>query len=296
MIEHWPDPDDIERYERAHPGLSAGDIVRDIARLVTIAELCARGFLNDDCVLTGGMALRLRGSNRFTMFDTDSSMRGRLDEVELAGKLDIETDELAVRPDDGTNWERNRQLTIAQPITYDAYFAAVGTEPVTDRFSFTINMRGLTEPATWVKLVQPYNELVFSDEILVPVMSISEQAAEKTVGRAAASVAKHYLDLAWIGRELADMIDKRDLQRLCRRKLEVNGELFPASYEKLKDLPDLLVPLARPDSYYGPLNKDRDHRARSIRFMGNRITWQEAKALVRQTIIPRLFDVAKPHA
>lgn len=51
------------------------DVVRDVVRLVAIAHLREVGFLNEDCVLVGGMALRLRGSDRFTIFDTDSSMR-----------------------------------------------------------------------------------------------------------------------------------------------------------------------------------------------------------------------------
>jgi len=293
VIVRWPDPDDIDRYEEANPGLAAAEIVRDIVRLATIAELCEQGFLNADCVLTGGMALRLRGSSRFTVFDTDCSMRGRLDEVELAGSLDIRTDELIVRPDDGTNWSRGRRITIAQPIQYEAYFASVGLGPVTDRFSFTVNMRGLENPATWVSLLHPYPELVFSDEILVPVMNIGEQAAEKTVGWAASSLTKHYLDLAWIGREFGESLDKPELQRLCRRKLEVNAKIFPGAYENLRDLPDLLVPLAKPDTYYGPLNTERDHRAQTIRFMGNQISWAEAQALVRGRIIPRLFDVKK---
>lgn len=290
MIERWPDPGDLDRYEVANPGLSAADLVRDIARIVTIAELCVRGFLNDDCVITGGMALRLRGSNRFTMLDTDSSMRGRLDEIELVGSLDIERDELVVRPDDGTKWDRRNKLTIAQPIEYDAYFASVGMSPVSDRFTFTVNMRGLEEPASRVRLVHPYPELVFSDEILVPVMDIVEQAAEKVVGWAASSLTKHYLDLAWIGRELSEELENPAFQRLCRRKLETNSRIFPGSYERLRDLPDLLLPLAEPDSYYGPLNTSRDHGTDGIRFMGNAISWEEAKALVRGQIIPSLFD------
>jgi hypothetical protein len=73
-VGRWPLPDDVARYSR-QLHVPAEAIVRDIARLVTIAQMVHDGELNDDLVLAGGMALRLRGSPRFTMSDTDTSRR-----------------------------------------------------------------------------------------------------------------------------------------------------------------------------------------------------------------------------
>jgi hypothetical protein len=105
VIAAWPTGYDVERYAEEH-GLDFEDITRDIVRIATIAHLLDTGVLDGDFVLTGGMALRLRGSNRFTIKDTDSSLRGRLDELELTGKLRLDTDQLQVYPDPGTNWGR----------------------------------------------------------------------------------------------------------------------------------------------------------------------------------------------
>jgi len=72
----WPVPDDIYRYRQTLK-IPADAIIRDIARLVTVAQMVHGGDLDDDLVLTGGMAMRLRGSPRFTMSDTDTSRRQR---------------------------------------------------------------------------------------------------------------------------------------------------------------------------------------------------------------------------
>ena len=87
VIVHWPSGYDVERYAEEH-GLDFEDITRDIVRIAAAAHLLDTGALDEDFVLTGGMALRLRGSNRFTIKDTDSSLRGRLDELELPASCD----------------------------------------------------------------------------------------------------------------------------------------------------------------------------------------------------------------
>ena len=50
-----------------------------------------KGCLNDDCVLCGGLAMRLYGSPRFTIMDTDVSYRlDEFHEIELVQALTIE--------------------------------------------------------------------------------------------------------------------------------------------------------------------------------------------------------------
>lgn len=139
-------------------------------------------------------------------------------------------------------------------------------------------------------LTSPYPQLAFSERVQVPVMNISEQGAEKVVAWAAASLIKHYLDLAWIGREFHGEIEKEEFRRLVKRKLAVGADAFPASYEGLKELRDLLLPLAKPHGYYGPLNKARDPKGDQIRFDGAKMSLPEANELVKRHIIPLLFD------
>jgi hypothetical protein len=292
VIADWPTGYDVERYAEEH-GLDFDDITRDIVRIATIAHLLDTGALDEDFVLTGGMALRLRGSNRFTIKDTDSSLRGRLDELELSGKLRLETDQLQVYPDPGTNWGRKTpKLIDVKPINYEAYFASVTGDPIEGQFSFTVSQRGLFEPAEWLALRHPYPELVLEpSDLTAPVMDIVEQAAEKVVGWAAGSLIKHYLDLAWIGREFGERLIAEDFQRLVQHKLDIGFETFPGVYRDLREIKDLLIPLHRPRAWQGPLNRAGDNGASLIRFMGPKIGFDEAISLVREHIIPKLFAI-----
>ncbi len=238
------------------------------------------------------MALRLRGSNRFTIKDTDSSMNGRLDELELSGELRLtEGDELEVYPDPGERWGRSTpKLVDVKPIKYEAYFASATGDPVEGEFSFTVSQRGLFRPPVWVELTHPYRELVFErDEVLVPVMDIAEQAAEKIVGWAASSLVKHYIDLAWIGREFGATLKTDDFRWLVQKKLDIGYATYPDTYAKLRTLEDLIVPLATPRDYRGPLNRDGDNGASRIRFMGEKLGFDDSLALIKQHIVPKLY-------
>lgn len=212
----------------------------------------------------------------------------------LAGVwLRLETDQLQVYPDPGTNWGRKTpKLVDVKPINYEAYFASVTGDPIEGQFSFTVSQRGLFEPAEWLVLSHPYPELVIEPSNReVPVMDIAEQAAEKAVGWAAGSLVKHYLDLAWIGREFGEALIAQDFQRLVQRKLDIGFETFPGAYEDLHEIKDLLIPLHRPREWRGPLNKAGDNGASLIRFMGPKLGFDEAISLIRKHVIPKLFAV-----
>lgn len=290
MIESYPDPDEIEAYADRFD-LDPGDVVRDIARLAAIAHLCEKGFLNEDCVLVGGMALRLRGSGRFTIFDTDTSLRQPpLDEIELTADLTLTTDDLEIRPADGSYWERRSRLTIAQPIAYSAYFASVDPgEPLEDEFSFTVNERGLNLAAEWFPLNSPYPGLAFAP-VEVPVMQLVEQAAEKAVAWAAASLAKHYLDLGWITRSFHSELEPEELRRQCAAKLKTGRGNHSSAYEDLPDVASLRGPLLDPVGYFGPLNRENDLHTDRVRFTTETMTLDEAKEEIARHFVPLLFD------
>jgi hypothetical protein len=272
--------------ERA--GLPYSDAVRDIVRLVAVSQLCDKGFLDEDCVLVGGMALRLRGSKRFTIFDTDSSTRrSPVSEQDITDGLSFVADELEISPEDPVYWTNNKMLRTAQPVKYRAFFAGTATVPLEDEFSLTVNERGLTMPPQWFPLLTPYPSLAFDPVPCVPVMHLIEQTAEKILGWCGNSLAKHYLDLGWIARDRFDELDGDRLREQCAIKLEINKGLFEA-FHRFAGVEDLIEPLSKPDQYYGPLNQERDRREMGIHFLDESMSLEEAKGHVRTAIVPLL--------
>ena len=262
--------------------------VRDIVRLVAVGQLCVKDFLNDDCVLVGGMALRLRGSRRFTIFDTDSSTRRTpVTEDSITDALSFVADELEISPEDPTYWTNSKMLRTAQPVKYRAYFAGTATVPLEDEFSLTVNERGLTMPPEWFELLTPYPSLVFDPVPKVPVMHLIEQTAEKIVAWCGNSLAKHYLDLGWIAKDRLAELEGERLREQCGIKLETNKKLFEA-FSRFETVDDLIEPLSNPDRYYGPLNRERDRKEANIHFLGESMSLEEAKAHVRAGIVPLL--------
>ncbi|MBB4663009.1 nucleotidyl transferase AbiEii/AbiGii toxin family protein [Conexibacter arvalis] len=288
-VTDWPRADDIERY-REQLGVPSDAIIRDIARLVTIAEMVHRGDLNDDWVLTGGMAMRLRGSPRFTMADTDTSRRlGALDRDRIAEALTVDQSELTVTPADATGWKPGKKLVTARPVNYEAFFAAVGGAAVEDQFTFTVSWRGLEEPAQHLALVHPYDQLQMPPTI-VPVMDLTEQVAEKVVGWCAHGLIKHYVDIAWVFHRLSDQVDGSKLGRLVERKLAIGRELFPGAYAEFNDLNSVFRPLYDPDRHVPPQGDPSDDGAAQIRFAGAGLNKVQAVRTVRERGLPAIFS------
>lgn len=288
-VTDWPRADDIERY-RQQLGVPPDAIIRDIARLVRIAEMVHRGDLNEDWVLTGGMAMRLRGSPRFTMADTDTSHRlGALDRHRIAEALTVDQDELTVTPADATGWKPGKKLVTARPVNYEAFFAAVGGAVIEDQFTFTVSWRGLEEPAQTLALIHPYPELRMP-KTLVPVMDLTEQVAEKIVGWCAHGLIKHYVDVAWVFYRLADQVDSAKLGGLVARKMATGHELFPDAYAELADLRAVFRPLYEPDSHVPPQGDPSDDGAAQIRFAGAGLNKVQAVKLIRERALPAIFS------
>lgn len=285
----WPLPDDIERYRQTLK-VPTDAIVRDIARLVTVAQMVDEGDLDDDLVLTGGMAMRLRGSPRFTMSDTDTSRRMREppDRDQLAEALTVDQSELTVTPGDVLGWKPGKKLVIARPVDYEAFFAGLGGAAVEGEFTFTVSWRGLIEPAQHLVLVHPYVELQLPRTV-VPVMNLTEQVAEKIVAWSAHGLMKHYVDVAWAFYRLADQIDVATLGRLVDAKLDVGRELFPTAYAAFPDRGALRHGLQEPDEHVPPQGDAADDRARQLRFAGTALNKKQAIHVVRERLIPALF-------
>ncbi|HWI08548.1 MAG TPA: nucleotidyl transferase AbiEii/AbiGii toxin family protein [Solirubrobacteraceae bacterium] len=291
VVRAWPTAADVDRFAtKIKVGRDA--VIRDIVRTVSIARLVHEGVLSDDWVLTGGMAMRLRGSTRFTMRDTDTSRRdGYPDRQALADALRIDDDELVVTPADSSDWKSGKQLVTAQPIEYEAFFADVGAGPVEDAFSFTVSWRGVLESADALELVHPYNPALVIERTVVPVMNLTEQTAEKIVGWAAHGLIKHYVDVAWIFHALGGGLDIGRLPALIEAKLNVGRRLFPTAYAKLTGLTAVVRALHDPDAHVPPLG-DRDDGASQIRFAGAGLNKQQAIEVIRTAALPALIKAA----
>lgn len=285
---NFPTREEMRNFSREH-GLEYSDVVRDVVRLAAVANMRAENFLNEDCVLVGGMALRLRGSNRFTIFDTDSSVRKPpVDKDAVTDGLTMKTDNLEIEPKDQFSWAEGRLILTAKPVVYKAFFAGTATKAIEGEFSLTVSERGLGEAPEWLGLtVQSYPTLVFDPAPLVPVMQLDEQTAEKVLGWCGNSMAKHYVDLGWISRELGDELDGETLRKEVENKLTVNRKLIPA-FRGFRDVTDLIPPLAEPEQYFGPLNRERDRRTGSLKFVGNGMSLDAAKVYIGKRIIPLL--------
>ena len=100
----FPSREEMRDFSREND-VAYSDTVRDVVRLTAIAHLSESNFLNKDCVLVGGMAMRLRGSNRFTIFDTDSSLRHPpVNPDAVADSLTLKSDDLEIEPKDQRSW------------------------------------------------------------------------------------------------------------------------------------------------------------------------------------------------
>lgn len=287
-VTSWPLPDDINRYQR-NLKVPRDAVVRDIARLVTVAQMVHENELNDNLVLTGGMAMRLRGSPRFTMRDTDTSRRisEAPDRDRLAEALTVDQSELTVSPGDVLGWKPGKKLIIAGPVDYQAYFAAIG-RAVKGEFTFTVSWRGLIESAQLLLLIHPYPELELP-HTLVPVMDLTEQIAEKIVAWSAHGLMKHYVDVAWAFYRLADQIDTTKLGRLVDAKLDVGRKLFPIPYANFPDRRALRPALEHPDEHVPPQGDAADDKASQLRFDAAALNKREAIYVMRHQVLPALL-------
>src|SRR5690606_9690394 len=89
-------PEDIDDQIRAlveeHPTLTQDRVLRDIARIHCLLHMVNVGILGDDAVLTDGMAMRCYNSQRFSVYDSDTSSIPVVTEDQLLRALNYEDD------------------------------------------------------------------------------------------------------------------------------------------------------------------------------------------------------------
>ena len=286
----YPSAKEITAYAERHH-LAPTDVARDIARLIAIHQMVVdKHFLNEDCVLCGGMGLRLRGSHRYTIMDTDISYR--LDDyesaIDLQGVLEIEVEDLSISARERDAWSERKDLTIAQPVRFEESFANLAWTESSATFSVTVARRGLMEPADWLPLTHDYSAMGI-EGVEVPVMELNEQAAEKIIAWCANGLAKHYYDVAWIFQRKRDELDQELLRRLLQAKLDLAVKREPKNYAELTTVAQLFPGLHRGDDHRSPQNPTQQRRAQSIRYIGQGIDMSRAREIVRAQTIPFIY-------
>ena len=204
--------------------------------------------------------MRLYGSPRFTIMDTDVSYRlDEFHEIELVQALTIEdeVEDLDITPADPSYWEQKRKLVTAQPIRFTQTFSDIQTPPALTKFKLTVSRRGLYLPAVWRPLKHDYTPFGIED-VDVPLMSISEQ--------------------------LADVI------HCISEKLKVSKDRESNNYAAFDTWRDFRDPLVAGLAHKAPVNTAPDRGAGLIRYIGQRVTPKDADLLIPRKLVPWLFD------
>lgn len=289
LVQSWPTADDIATYS-AELNMPIDVVIRDIARIVTVAQMAAAGELSNDLVVCGGFGMRLRGSPRFTVYDADTSSRTVAPAAMVLSKaVTYDDPALEIAPGDHHGFHYGSDLITAKPVNYTAYFAQAGAAPPTGDFSLTVAARGLLLPADMVPLRHPYPALVIAP-MDIPVMNLTEQLAEKILGWCAHGLLKHYLDLAWAVLNLRGEIRAEKFGDILDQKLAAARSRFPEIYAGFPDRGSLRAPLEQPtSSYAAPKGTPGDDGASRLKFPGRHLTRGQAEKVVREYLIPLLY-------
>jgi hypothetical protein len=271
--------------------LEPEEVVRDIARIVCIANLVRNGTLDGErMVLCGGMAMRCLESPRMSVYDGDTASRVPPDVDDMRDAISYAEPDIAIT---AGPWQAGKDLITFQPIKYNARFSELPA--ALDEFSLSISHRGVELPAERATLRHRYPFPVLTEDIDVPIMHPDEILAEKVVAWWMFGHAKHYNDVSFLGFRLMNA-GRADLDTLVRarvrsvieRKLEVNQSVSAGHAKRVAALttPERRRRLEQPDEHVDP---DRDFDTLSY-LHGTRPSATSVKTGIDRIILPLLFD------
>ncbi|HEY1458304.1 MAG TPA: nucleotidyl transferase AbiEii/AbiGii toxin family protein [Solirubrobacteraceae bacterium] len=285
--------DHIKGFCKTREGLTEGQVVRDIARIVCIVNLVRNGTLDGkNTVLCGGMAMRCLDSPRMSVFDGDTSSRSEPDPEALRDAISYEEEEITIK---AGALQRSDELITFRPVEYDARFSQLADAK--DEFSLSVSHRGVERPEVWRELNHRYPFRLLAQDITVPIMDPDEILAEKIVAWWLFGHAKHYNDIAFLaGRMVGE--DRRDrnaqvrglVNGLIQKKLERNREVS----SNLQSRVDALTSserrrrLEQPEDHVDP---DEHKGFNSLAYLhGSRPDRPDVDRLVQRVLLPLLFD------
>jgi predicted nucleotidyltransferase component of viral defense system len=290
-------PEDIDDQIRAlvegHPTLTQDRVLRDIARIHCLLHMVDVGILGDNAVLTGGMAMRCYNSQRFSVYDSDTSSIPLVTEDQLLRALNYEDDDLRFSISRIDPEDKGKDLISAHPVEYEALFSRLRVDDPT--FKVTISNRGVERLAEWLPLRTGYPFPLWdpAKKYRLPVMARNELLAEKIVAWWMFAPAKHYADVAYLGALLHkdglidDQATKDDLRALVEKKLEVNKSVSRDHRERVEALTQEAREdrLLNPEKYLSP-----KHAFGKLAFFNQTPPSAEnVKKGIRRWIVPLLF-------
>jgi hypothetical protein len=294
----FPTDDEIIAFTERQ-SLGAEDVVmRDLARLATIFHLADHGFLGEQTVLAGGMALRCYGGHRFTVTDVDTSTAEkvnmkRLDALlnwEIEGQLEVETR--------GVGWyERGVELEKAKPIHFDPLFSEIELARDARQFELTVNERGLDLDPVEQRFRHDFPWKLGVEDRTLPLMDPREMLAEKIVGYCVGVLGKHYADVAFIALRFRQEMpkEKATLRRLVELKLErgrraARSERAIERSARFPDLGSLRSALEHPEEHLGVTEFGREVRFVVLADGRGAIPLTKGRQAVTRLVVPWLYE------
>lgn len=293
---HIPTPAEFAAFLAAHNSVDAKTLtaatLRDISRLVEIDHLLDEGFLSDDIVLGGGMAMRLRGSSRLTMKDADLSAKPKqkLTQDEILDVLEVQDEAITIVP--GKVTEKTALFEI-YPLTFTFDKPPAAIDDSERRFKVDLAIRGLELPAQWVSLSHSYPFSLGFENRQVPIIALLEHVAEKSVGYGIFKDPRHFSDLAFFAdRFPGELAAEADVvSSIAKKKFEGNRQRLGerllrghrvTDYESMKH--------AYTDDYFlRPLKALWASKLDYVGGIGGAYTFNQALALVQERVVPVLF-------
>jgi hypothetical protein len=282
--------DQIIDFCKTRPTLAPADVLRDIARIVCIANLVRNGTLDGNTMVPcGGMAMRCLESPRMSIYDSDTASRIPADPDNLRLAISYDEPEIAIA---AGPTHTGKDLLTFQPITYAARFSELPAAH--DEFSLSIAQRGVELPAITRPLRHRYPFPLLAEELEVPIMNPEEILAEKIVAWWLFGHAKHYNDIAFLGLLLAatqqhhDPVVRRRVRSVIEKKLEVNTKLSDQRRRRVQALnpAERRRRLTDPDAHVDP---QRGFDTLSY-LLGARPSITNTTTSVSRYIVPLLFD------
>jgi len=282
--------DQIIEFCRTHPTLEPEHVVRDIARIVCIANLARNGTLDGNAVvLCGGMAMRCLESPRMSIYDSDAASRVPInpDSVRLAISYDEPEIVITAGP-----IQTGKDLVTFQPVTYTARFSELPAAQ--DEFSLSFAHRGIELPSIKRHLRHRYPFPLLAEEVEVPIMNPEEILAEKIVAWWLFGHAKHYNDISFLGLLLAatkqhqDPAVRRRVRGVIEQKLGINAEFSDQHQLRV----EAFIPAERKRRLTDPHSHvDPKRNFDTLSFLlAARPSMTNTKANIDRYIVPLLFD------
>jgi len=259
--------------------------------MAELAHLLDEGFLGSRAVLAGGMAMRLRGSARLTVLDTDLSATsdGQVTLDELLDLLEVQEEEITIVPE---RVEAKVELVQAYPVRFSFRRPPAPLSRSQSKFKVDLAGRELALAPEMLLLRHDYPFALGIEGIEIPTMHLIEHAAEKAVAYGIFRLAKHYADLAFLAERFRGQVeaDAELLRELAAAKFAANKQRFPIvlASQRVDDFGSL-APSFRTDLYLRSL----EYKWRSeIAYLGAadaQHSFEQARALVDEVIVPVLF-------